>query len=106
MRGIECNSTTRMLGNIAPELAKLAPRFLTVELHSMLLTISPFMFWKDPKTFSKSILSLLVFARKWNFRITLAVRKNLKQLLSWNLSHVCLETVVLLLRIILLLVKY
>ena len=32
-----------------------------VELHSMLLTISPFMFWDDPKTFSESILSLLDF---------------------------------------------
>ena len=34
-----------------------------VELHSMLLTISPFMFWEDPKSFSESILSLLVLAR-------------------------------------------
>ena len=33
-----------------------------VELHSMLLTISPFMFWDDPKIFSESILSLLVFS--------------------------------------------
>ena len=32
-----------------------------VELHSMLLTISPFIFWDDPKTFSESILSLLIF---------------------------------------------
>ena len=34
---------------------------VTVELHSMLLTISPFMFWEDSKTFTESILSLLVF---------------------------------------------
>ena len=34
-----------------------------VELHFMLLTISPFMFWEDLKTFSESILSLLVLAR-------------------------------------------
>ena len=40
-----------------------------VELHSMLLTISPFMFWDDPKTFSESILSLLVLAIKRNSRI-------------------------------------
>ena len=32
-----------------------------VELHSMLLTISPFIFWDDPKTLSESILSSLVF---------------------------------------------
>ena len=32
-----------------------------VELHSMLLTISPFIFWDDPKIFFESILSLLVF---------------------------------------------
>ena len=32
-----------------------------IELHSMLLTISPFMFWDDPKTFLESILYLLVF---------------------------------------------
>ena len=32
-----------------------------VELHSMLLTISPFMFWDDPKTLSESILSSLIF---------------------------------------------
>ena len=31
-----------------------------VELHSMLLTVSPFMFWDDPKTFFESILSSLV----------------------------------------------
>ena len=35
-----------------------------VELHSMLLTISPFMFWDDSKTFSESILSLLVLTKK------------------------------------------
>ena len=40
-----------------------------VELHSMLLTISPFIFWEDPKTFSESTLSLLVLARKRNFKI-------------------------------------
>ena len=32
-----------------------------IELHSILLTISLFMFWDDPKTFSESILSLLIF---------------------------------------------
>ena len=32
-----------------------------VELHSMLLTISHFMFWEDHKTFTKSIISLLIF---------------------------------------------
>ena len=32
-----------------------------VELHSMLLTISLFMFWDDPKTLSESIISLLIF---------------------------------------------
>ena len=32
-----------------------------VELHSILLTISPFIFWDDPKTLSESILSSLVF---------------------------------------------
>ena len=32
-----------------------------VELHFMLLTISPFMFWDDSKILSESILSLLVF---------------------------------------------
>ena len=42
---------------------------MNVELHSMLFTISPFMFWEDPKTFSKPILSLLVLARKQNSRI-------------------------------------
>ena len=77
-----------------------------VELHSILLTISPFIFWEDPKTFSESILSLLVLARKRNSKIALAVRKNLKQLLSWNLSHLCLEIVVLLPRNVFLLVKY
>ena len=34
---------------------------LGVELHSMPLTISPFIFWDDSKTFTESILSLLVF---------------------------------------------
>ena len=53
-----------------------------VELHSMLLTISPFIFWEDLKTFSKSILSLLILVRKRNSKIALAARKNLKQLLS------------------------
>ena len=37
---------------------------VTVELHSMLLTISPFMFWDDSKTFTESILFLLVFLAK------------------------------------------
>ena len=32
-----------------------------VELHSMLLTISPFIFWDNPKILSKSILSSLDF---------------------------------------------
>ena len=32
---------------------------MVVELHSILLTISPFMFWEDPKTLPESILSLL-----------------------------------------------
>ena len=77
-----------------------------VELYSMLLIISPFMFWEDPKTFSKSIISLLILARKRISRIALAVRKNLKQLLSWNLSHLCLETVLLLPKNIFLLAKY
>ena len=36
-------------------------KIFTVELNSMLLTISSFMFWDDLKTFSKSILSSLVF---------------------------------------------
>ena len=35
-----------------------------VELHSMLLTIFPFMFWDDSKTSYESILSLLVFLAK------------------------------------------
>ena len=39
-----------------------------VELHSMLLIISPFMFWDDPKTFSESILSLLVFWLETKFQ--------------------------------------
>ena len=42
----------------------------TIELHSMLLTIFPFIFWDDPKTFSKSIFSLLVFSQKQNSKIT------------------------------------
>ena len=40
-----------------------------VKLHSIFLTISPFMFWDDSKTFSKSVLSLLILAKKQNFRI-------------------------------------
>ena len=32
-----------------------------VELHCMLLTISPFMFWDDPKILSESILSSFDF---------------------------------------------
>ena len=39
-----------------------------VELHSMLLTISPFMFWDDPKTLSESILFLLVFWLETEFQ--------------------------------------
>ena len=59
-----------------------------VELHSMLLTISPFIFWDYSKTFSESILFLLVLAKKRNSRIAHAVLR--------NLSHLCLKTVVLL----------
>ena len=51
-----------------------------VELHSILLTISPFMFWDDPKIFSESILSLLIFWLENRFSgLLLAVLKNLSK---------------------------
>ena len=40
-----------------------------VELHSMLLTISPFMFWDDSKIFFESIISLLVLAKNGILRL-------------------------------------
>ena len=47
-----------------------------VELHFMLFTISPFMFWDDPKTFSESILfSLIFFVRNEIPRLPIAVLK-------------------------------
>ena len=46
----------------------LGDRKFCVELHSILLTISPFMFWDDPKTFSKSILFLLIFWLETEFQ--------------------------------------
>ena len=46
-----------------------------VELHFMLLTISPFMFWNDPKTNSESILSSLFLAKNGIPRLPIAVLK-------------------------------
>ena len=43
--------------------------FRYVELHSMSLTISPYLFWDNSKTFTKSILSLHVLAKKQSSKI-------------------------------------
>ena len=69
----------------------------------MFLTISLFMFWDDPKTFSESILSSLIFlARNRIPGLPIAVLKNHRKKYLKNLSHLCLEIVVLLPRDIIL----
>ena len=47
-----------------------------VDLHSMLLTISPFMFWDDPKIFFEFIFSSLVLDRNEITGLPSAVLKN------------------------------
>ena len=59
------NPPSRMTGSrwlsFSKQSSEVLLRTYHVELHSMLLTISPFMFWDDSKTFTESIFSLFVF---------------------------------------------